>query len=164
MQNEQAEKRLKGKQNMLYNILQIYRQFILRALMVMMAFVLGLGAIDLAWLIIKDIIQPPYLLHVNELFDIFGLFMVVVIGIELLETLMKSYTTEAQPHHDVILSVAIIAFARKIIILDFKEVDSLGLIGIASVVIGLTVGYFLMKRSRFCDKMDKVQRLDGKDG
>jgi len=73
--------------------------------------------LDLGWLIIKDIIQPPFfLLDVNELLDIFGLFMLVVIGIELLETIMKTYITQGQPHYEVVLSVAIIAISRKVII------------------------------------------------
>ncbi len=68
---------------MLFNILKKYEKFMIQALMVMMAIVLGLATLDLGWLIIKDIIQPPYLLlDVNQLLEIFGLFMLVVIGIE----------------------------------------------------------------------------------
>ena len=134
-------------------ILNKYEKFMIQALMVMMAIVLGLSTLDLGWLIIKDILQPPYfLLSVNQLLDIFGLFMLVVIGIELLETIMKTYITQGQPHYEVVLAVAIIAISRKVIILDLKEVDSLSLIGIASIIIALTVGYFLMKRSRSYDK------------
>lgn len=122
----------------------------IQALMVMMAIVLGLATIDLGWLIVKDISQAPYfLLSVDQLLEIFGLFMLVVIGIELLETIMKTYITQDQPHYEVVLSVAIIAIARKVIILDLNEVGSLSLIGIASIVIALTLGYFLMKRSQF---------------
>ncbi len=137
----------------MFNLLKKYEKFMIQALMVMMAIVLGLATIDLGWLIIKDIIEPPlFLLSVEQLLDIFGLFMLVIIGIELLETIMKTYITHNQPHYEVVLSVAIIAIARKVIILDIKEVDSLILIGIASIIIALTGGYFLMKRSRSYDK------------
>jgi uncharacterized membrane protein (DUF373 family) len=140
---------------MLLNILKKYEKFTIQALMVMMAIVMGLATLDLGWLIIKDIMHPPYfLLDVNQLLDIFGLFMLVVIGIELLETIIKTYITQGQPHYEVVLSVAIIAIARKVIILDLNEVDSLSLIGIASIIIALTVGYFLMKRSRSYDKAE----------
>ena len=139
----------------MFTILKKYEKFMIQALMVMMAIVLGLATLDLGWLIIKDITHPPYfLLEVNQLLDIFGLFMLVVIGIELLETIIKTYITQGQPHYEVVLSVAIIAIARKVIILDLKEVDSLSLIGIASIIIALTVGYFLMKRSRSYDKAE----------
>jgi len=125
----------------------------IQSLMVMMAIVLGLATIDLAWLIIKDIITYPYvILSVEDLLDIFGLFMLVLIGIELLETIMKTYLTQGQPHYEVVLSVAIIAIARKVIILDLKEVSSLSLIGIASIIVALTAGYFLMKKVQPKDK------------
>jgi uncharacterized membrane protein (DUF373 family) len=137
----------------MFALLKKIEKVMIQALMVMMALVLGLATLDLAWLIIKDITTPPYvILSINQLLDIFGLFMLVLIGIELLETIMKTYITQDQPHYEVVLSVAIIAIARKVIILDVKEVDSLSLIGIASIVLALTAGYFLMKRSRSYDK------------
>ena len=132
----------------MFSILKNFEKVMIQTLMVMMAIVLGLATLDLGWLIIKDILQPPsFLLSVEQLLEIFGLFMLVVIGIELLETIMKTYITQSQPHYEVVLSVAIIAIARKVIILDLKELDSLSLIGIASIVVALTFGYFLMKRS-----------------
>ena len=67
-------------------VLKMCEKVMIQALMVMMAIVLLLATIDLGWLIIKDIINPPYfLLSVGQLLEIFGLFMLVVIGIELLE-------------------------------------------------------------------------------
>ncbi|HNR52118.1 MAG TPA: phosphate-starvation-inducible PsiE family protein [Deltaproteobacteria bacterium] len=137
----------------MFTILKKYEKIMIQALMVMMAVVLGLATIDLGWLIIKDIIKPPYfLLSVDQLLEIFGLFMLVLIGIELLESIMKTYITQDQPHYEVVLSVAIIAIARKVIILDVKETDSLSLVGIAAIVVALTVGYYLMKKSQVREK------------
>ena len=133
----------------MFSYLKRYEKFMVSALMIMMAVVLGLATLDLGWLILKDILTAPYLLlDIAELLDIFGLFMLVLIGIELLETIMKTYLMEGKPHFEVVLSVAIIAIARKVIILDVKEVESLSLFGIAAIVIALTAGYFLMKRSQ----------------
>jgi uncharacterized membrane protein (DUF373 family) len=132
----------------MFTVLKQYEKIMIKILMVMMAIVLGLATLDLGWLIIKDILQPPLLLlSVDQLLDIFGLFMLVVIGIELLETLMKTYITQGHPHYEVVLSVAIIAIARKVIILDLKKIDGLSLIGIATIILALTAGYFLMKKS-----------------
>ncbi len=136
----------------MFAVLKKYEKLMIQALMVMMALVMGIATIDLGWLIIKDIINPPFLLlSVNQLLEIFGLFMLVIIGIELLETIMKTYITQDQPHYEVVLSVAIIAIARKVIILDVKEVDSLSLLGIAAIIVALTAGYFLMKKSHPAD-------------
>ena len=139
----------------MYSLMKKYEKAMIQALMVMMAIVLGLATLDLAYFIIKDVLQPPYLLlSVEQLLDLFGLFMLVLIGIELLETIMKTYITHDTPHFEVVLSVAIIAIARKVIILDLKKVDSLSLIGIAFIIIALTTGYFLMKKTHAKDKAD----------
>jgi len=121
--------------------------------MVMKAIVLGLATIDLGWLIMRDIMEPPiFILSVAQLLEIFGLFMLVIIGIELLETIMKTYMTPGRAHYEVVLTVAIIAIARKVIILDLKEQETWSLIGIACIVISLTGGYYLMKKSHSEDK------------
>jgi uncharacterized membrane protein (DUF373 family) len=70
----------------------------------------------------------------------------------LLETIMKTYLTHGLPHYEVVLSVAIIAIARKVIILDMKQVESLSLLGVAAIIIALTAGYFLMKRAQGKDR------------
>lgn len=139
----------------MFILLKRFEKWMIQALMVMMAFVLGLATLDLGWLIIKDIVQPPFLLlSIDQILDIFGLFMLVLIGIELLETIMKTYITQGQPHYEVVLTVAIIAIARKVIILDLKEIDGSGLLGIASIVAALTAGYYLMKKSQSEDLKD----------
>lgn len=51
----------------------------------MMTIVLLLATVDLGWLIVQDILSSPmFLLEVEELLDIFGFFLLVLIGIELL--------------------------------------------------------------------------------
>lgn len=133
----------------MFSILKKYEKIMIQALMIMMSVVLGFSTLDLGWLIIKDILAEPFLLlSVDQLLDIFGFFMLVLIGIELLETIMKTYLTQGEPHYEVVLSVAIIAIARKVIILDLNKVDSLSLVGIACIIVALTVGYFLMKKSQ----------------
>jgi len=147
----------------MFSLLKRYEKFMVSALMIMMAVVLGLATLDLGWLIVKDVITAPYLLlDISELLDIFGLFMLVLIGIELLETIMKTYLMDGTPHFEVVLSVAIIAIARKVIILDVKEVESLSLFGIAAIVIALTAGYYLMKRGQMPD--DKASEMRKQTG
>ncbi|MDW7646063.1 MAG: phosphate-starvation-inducible PsiE family protein [Desulfuromonadales bacterium] len=137
----------------MFTLLKQYERLMIKALMIMMAIVLGLATLDLGWLIIKDILEPPlFLLSIEQLLEIFGLFLLVLIGIELLETIIKTFQTQGQPHYEVVLSVAIIAIARKVIILDLQEVDSWVMLGIAAIILALTAGYFLMKRGQAFDR------------
>ena len=49
-------------------------------------------------------------------------------------------------HVEVVMTVAIIAIARKVIILDVKDLDGLKLIGIGVIIIALAGGYIFIKR------------------
>lgn len=107
---------------MLSRIIQRFEGIALQVLMVMMAVVLTATIVDLAWLLWVDFSSPPYfLLSVDELLELFSQFLLVLIGLELLETVIKTYATPQQPHFEVVLNVAIIAVARKIIILDIRD-------------------------------------------
>ena len=116
------------------------------ALILMLALVVLLATIDLGWIILRDIFTPPIiLLDVNELLELFGAFLLVLIGVELLGT-VKTYMTERTVHVEVILAVGIIAIARKVVILEPKEMDGLRLLGIAAIIFALTLGYYFVKR------------------
>ena len=117
-------------------------------LLVMLAIVVVLATVDLGWLIIKDILSPPILLlDIAELLELFGAFLLVMIGLELLGTI-KTYITKNTIHVEVVLLVAIIAIARKVVILEPKELDGAGLLGIAAIILALTAGYYLVRLGR----------------
>ena len=88
------------------------------ALLWMLALVVLLATIDLGWIILQDILSPPvFLLEDNELLDLFGAFLLVLIGVELLDP-VKIYITKKTIHVEVVLLVGIIAIARKVVILE----------------------------------------------
>lgn len=131
----------------MFNYLKKFENVLVRSLMVMMALVLFLATVELGWIIIKDIISPPLLLlEIEELLEIFGLFMLVIIGIELLETIMKTYLKENVNHVEVVFLVAMIAIARKVIILDVKDLPGITLVGIGVIIITLSVGYYMLRK------------------
>ena len=128
------------------DVLRKYEKVVLVALVFMMSVVVFLSTLELGWILIRDIVTPPVvLLDIDELLDVFGFFLLVLIGIELLETI-KTYFVEHVIHAEVVIEVAMIAIARKVIILDVKELPSLTLLGIAAIIITLAVAYWLVKR------------------
>lgn len=90
---------------------------------------------------------PVFLLEIDELLELFGLFLLVLIGIELLHS-VKTYIVRREFHLETILTVALVAVARKIIVLEPKELPEGTLLGIAALVIALALGYYIMRRSR----------------
>jgi uncharacterized membrane protein (DUF373 family) len=128
-------------------VIKKFEKMIIRVLVVLMIFVLLLSTVELAWVIIKDVITPPlFLLEIDEMLEIFGLFMLVLIGIELLDTIAKTYMGESTDHAQIVMAVAIIAIARKVIILDVKDLSGLALVGIAAIILALSIGYYLIKK------------------
>lgn len=118
------------------------------SLIVMMALVVALSTLELGWIIVKDIITPPVLLlEVEELLEIFGFFLLILIGVELLETI-KAYLLDNVVHLEIVLAVALIAIARKVIVLDLGSYDGVRILGLAAVIVTLGVALFLGKRSR----------------
>jgi uncharacterized membrane protein (DUF373 family) len=126
--------------------LKKFEKIIVLSLIGMMVVVILLATVELGWVLIKDIITPPLiLLDIDELLEIFGFFLLVLIGVELLETI-KAYLKKGVVHVEIVLEVALIAIARKVIILNPKEYASLTLLSIAALIVALAVAYRLMKR------------------
>lgn len=132
----------------MHDLLKKFEKAVTVSLVVMMALVVLLSTVELGWIIINDIITPPaFLLEIDELLDIFGLFLLVLIGVELLETI-KSYIKDNIVHYEVVLTVAMIAIARKVIILDVKELPSMTLIGIAAIILALAAANYCFRRAK----------------
>ena len=124
-----------------------FERIVIATLILMLALVILLSVVELGWVLIKDIITPPvFILEIRELLELFGLFLLVLIGIELLET-MKKYYTEGKVDLDVIVSVSLIALGRKIITLDPKAYEALTLVGMAAIILALFIGYWIIKRT-----------------
>ena len=129
------------------DLLKKFEKAVTVTLVVLMAVVVLLATIELGWIIIKDIITPPvFLLEINELLDIFGLFLLVLIGVELLETI-KAYLKENVVHFEVVLTVAMIAIARKVITLDVKDLPAMTLVGIAAIIVALAAAKYFFRRA-----------------
>jgi len=125
-----------------------FQKIIISILTILMGLVVMLATLELIYVIAFEILSPPLvLLDADELLEIFGYFLLVLIGIELLET-FSIYLHERAINVQVVLLVAMIALARKVIILDAEEIPSLNLIAIGFIILALAAGYYLVKRSQ----------------
>jgi len=76
----------------------------------------------------------------------FGGILIVLLGLELLETL-KTYFSEHHIRVEVIIVVAMIAVGRHIIQLDFEHAPASLLLGLSALILVMATGYFLVRRS-----------------
>ena len=130
------------------NHMETFHKAVITSLTALMVLVVILATLELIYLIVMDILSPPLmLLEIDELLDIFGYFLLILIGVELLETL-RIYLKEHALNVQVVLLVAMIAIARKVITLDSGKIEGLTLIGIGFIILSLSAGYYLVKRSQ----------------
>ena len=130
-----------------------FEQYIVISLLGMMIIVVFLATLELAIIIVEQMIEPPriILLNIKEVLEIFGFFLMILIGLELIETI-KVYLTQDKIHVEIVFLVAIIAITRKVIILDVKMLTPLTLLGVAAIILSLSVGYYVLKKA--LDKRD----------
>ena len=126
-------------------VLNYFERYIVLVLMVMMMLVVLVLTVELGIIIGRELIkQPKMLLNFKEILEVFGFFFMILIGLELIDTI-KSYMTEERMHVEIVFLVAMIAIARKVIILDLKTLSAATLLGMAAIILGLAGGYFLVK-------------------
>jgi uncharacterized membrane protein (DUF373 family) len=114
----------------------------------LLAVVVVLSTLHLGVLIAEEIWAPPrFLIRVQGLLEIFGYFLLVLIGVELLETL-KAYMKKDIIHVRVVLEVALIAMARKVIIEEPNTVPSLTLLGIAALILALAIAFYFERQAK----------------
>ncbi len=120
---------------------------IVMALSGMLVIVVLLSTVHLGVLIAEQVCAPPrFLIPVQGLLEIFGYFLLVLIGVELLETL-KAYVKKDVIHVRVVLEVALIAMARKVIIEEPNTVPSLTLFGIAALILALGIAFYFERQA-----------------
>ena len=71
----------------------------------------------------------------------------VLIGLELM-TSVRMFIKEHEINAEIMLLIAITAVTRKVVIMDSKAIDAMLLFGIGFLIVALTGGYFLLRKSR----------------
>jgi uncharacterized membrane protein (DUF373 family) len=132
-------------------IVNKFEKIVYAVLMALLMLVLATSLIDLVWLLYQSlIVTTPYLLETHELITVLGAFLLVLIGVELLDTI-KAYFHENTIHVEIVVLLAIIAVARKVILLDPTGMSGnefgFELMGIGVIVVGLAGGYYLIKKA-----------------
>ena len=129
-------------------VLTKVQKFTVLILAGMLVVVMVLSTIHLGVLIFDEVMRPPrFLIRVEGLLEIFGYFLLVLIGVELIETL-KAYVKKDAIHVRVVLEVALIAMARKVIIEEPNNVAGVTLLGIAALILALAIAFYFERKTK----------------
>jgi len=132
----------------LLRLLKHFDKVVTFALMGIMALVVLAATVEVIIGIIGQLVAPPIgVLDTVSLQNIFGAVLLVLIGVELFESL-KAYALEHVFRAEIVITVAMVAIARKVIILDVSHTDASLLFGIAAIVGALGIAYHLFTRNQ----------------
>jgi uncharacterized membrane protein (DUF373 family) len=121
--------------------------FTVAVMIALLMIVVLLSTVHLGVLICQEIWAPPrFIIPVQGLLDIFGYFLLVLIGVELLETL-KVYVKKDTVHVRVVIEVALIAMARKVITEEPHLVPASTLFGIAALILALAIAFYFERQA-----------------
>lgn len=122
-------------------------RYCVRILAVFMVFVIVMGVVDVGWTVYQKLLAPPrFILTISDMLATFGAFMAVLIAIEILINI-TIYLRDDVIHVKIVMATALMAIARKVIILDFSEVEASYVYGIGVVVLTMSIGYWLVHKT-----------------
>lgn len=124
--------------------LHVTIRFSVRVLAVLMTIVIILSVADVAWVLYNKLLTPPVgLLSVNDILATFGTFMATLIAIEIFVNIVL-YLRDDVLHVKLVLATALMAIARKVIVLDYKTIEPEYVWATAAIIFALSIGYWLV--------------------
>ena len=112
----------------------------------LMVLVILWGVVDVVFVIYETMMEEPrFLIGVNEMFSLFSSFMVVLIAIEIFINIRLYLGTTTLPVQ-LVIATALMAIARKVIVLEVEAVDAAYLAAIGLVILALGLTYWLLAR------------------
>ena len=123
-----------------------------KLLAILMVAVIIWGVVDVVYVIYQRLMETPrYLLDVNDIFQIFGAFMVVLIAIEIFINIRLYLGTNEIPVK-LVIATALMAIARKVIVMDLENISAEYIFAIAAVVLSLGITFWLISKEGLLEK------------
>jgi uncharacterized membrane protein (DUF373 family) len=138
----------KPRHPLLHALFHYFERSLAFVMLVLIAIVAVISLIELCFVLYSDLISTDgFLLGLDELFEVFGMFLIVLIAIELMASIYM-YMVDKSVHVEMMLLIAITALARKVVVLDLegKGDPATYMLGLAALLGTLVGGYYLVKR------------------
>ncbi len=118
----------------------------LKLLGLLMIIVIISGVIDVGWTIYQRFAaEPRFILTMSDILLTFGAFMVVLIAIEIFQNIIL-YLRDDVIHVKIVLATALMAIARKVIILDYDELEPMYIFATGVVLVATGITYFFVHK------------------
>jgi len=121
-------------------------KFAVKILSILMVIVIFWGVADVIYVLYHNLLEEPFmLLNISDIFKTFAAFLAVLIAIEIYQNLVLYLRTDVLPIK-LVIATALMAIARKVIIIDFKDLSPNYIFATAALVLSLGVTYYLISK------------------
>jgi uncharacterized membrane protein (DUF373 family) len=120
--------------------------FAVRLLAILMTLVILWGVADVGYVLYEKLVEEPFLmLTISDILATFGAFMAVLIAIEIFVNI-NIYLREDVIHVKIVMATALMAIARKVIILDYSKISAEYVWATAGVVLAMSTAYWMVHK------------------
>lgn len=138
--------RATGKDDNFLHLVHNIEKVVSKLLAIAMLIVILVSIIDLGIFLFKELFTESVGVFNTTLIEIFGLFLNILIALELLENI-TAYLEKNVIQVELVIVTSLIAVARKLIILDLSKTSGSQLIGLAIAIFALSISYWIVRRS-----------------
>ncbi len=129
--------------------------FVAKVLSAALVVVIFVALVDLIIVLSKELlVSEPVGFFNKTLIQLFGLFLNILIALELLEN-VTAYFRKHVIHVELVVMTALIAVSRKIIIFDTQKFEKVDLVALAVSCLALSVSYWLLRRTSLKNESSK---------
>ncbi|MEH2027366.1 phosphate-starvation-inducible PsiE family protein [Nostoc sp.] len=132
------------------HIIENIEVLVSKTLSIFMVIVILVAIADLGIFIFKELFTVPYGNFNTTLYKVFGLFLNILIALEILENI-TAYLRRHVFQVELVIVTSLIAVARKIIILDLEKIGGLDIIGLGVAILALSISYLIIRFSNSRD-------------
>jgi uncharacterized membrane protein (DUF373 family) len=126
------------------HLLEICENLVAKILSLILLVVIFVALYDLFIVLSKQLFTEPNYFFDRSIVKIFGLFLDILIALELLAN-VAVYLGKHYLQAELVIVTSLIAVARKIIIFDFEKYSSNDLMALAVAIFCLSISYILVK-------------------
>jgi len=129
-------------------------RFAVKILAVLMVIVIYFGIADVLYVLyLRLTSEPLYLLNISDIFETFAAFLAVLVAIEIFVNI-RIYLTGYEFPVKLVVVTAMMAIARKIIVLDFNKIEALEVFSLGAIMLALGLTYGVMLFSDLVNKKE----------
>ena len=136
-----------GDDRHFFKLVRLIETLVAKVLSIVLLILILVALADLVFVISSHILTDPFGSINKTLIELFGLFLNILIALELLENItvyLKKHIFQVE----LVISTSLVAVARKIIIFDLQKYSGNELIALAVAILALSISFWLIRRLR----------------